>query len=195
MKALKIAFFLGGAFVIFIIIYTLVDVFHCAHIAATKTQMLSNLNQIGIATLLYREDNDSSFPHASSMPTFRAQISKYLKSPSSPAINSTIFKGIKNEFTEPQFNFNLAGVKVNDYLLPLVPSKSINVDEAVLGFSFPFVSDVNCKAVVVYADTLARSIPNNKSFSYSDFLGTQFSRPNITLAPADYLADQDPLKK
>jgi hypothetical protein len=182
MKALKIAFFPGGAFVIFIIIYTLVDVFHCAHIAATKTQMLSNLKQIGIATLLYREDNDSSYPHATAMPGHRASIFPYLK-------NAKILQPQKDITTEYTFNFNLAGAAAESK--PLGYPKAFDTSNVTAYYSFITNKELKGEVIQAYMDTHVKTTTRAKLFTNFQY---QFDRTNITLAPPEYLADQDPLK-
>ncbi|MFM9874179.1 MAG: hypothetical protein ACKVQS_12025 [Fimbriimonadaceae bacterium] len=162
--------------------------------AARKTQMFSQLKQLGIATSLYLEDFDKQFPHATSMPTFRAQIIEYTKY--SPDDNSRpeIFKAMPGHYTEPQFNFNLAGVKAPNEQLPLLPSGKLAFEQTILAFSAPIDKESNVRVIVVHANTSTRAFMKNNPITFTDLLGPQFNRKGVTLAPADYLANQDPLK-
>jgi hypothetical protein len=163
--------------------------------AARKTRMLSNLKQIGTATFIYLADYDNQFPHASSMPTFRAQVVDYTKSSYDKKTRPDIFKEMPDHYTQPQFNFNLAGVKITGDQLPLLPSGTLPTEQATLTYSLPIEKESNIHAIAVYADCHARAVTKSKPFTFADLLGPQFSRPNVTLAPPDYLANQDPLRK
>jgi hypothetical protein len=161
--------------------------------AARKTQMLSQLKQISSAIILYTEDNDKRFPHATSMPTLRAQLVDYTKSSHDKKTRPDIFKGLPDHYTQPQFNFNLAGVKITGDQLPLLPSGTLPTEQATLAYSVP-IEKSNIHAIAVYADCHARAVTKSKPFTFADLLGPQFERTGVTLAPANYLANQDPLK-
>ncbi len=167
--------------------------YYYSYAIPNKTRMLVQLKQIGSATNLYVEDNDNRLPHASSMPTYRAQVVVYTSNDGKQTPD--IFREIPDLFTSPQFNFNLAGVKLDGYDIPLIPDGVMPTEKAALAFSIPLVNEINSSAIVVYVNGGARSIRGNSSTTYSDIFEPQFDRSKATLAPANYLADRDPLKK
>jgi hypothetical protein len=176
MKALKIAFFLGGAFVIFIIVYTLVDVFHCAHIAATKTQMLSNLKQIGTSLMIYYTDYDGLLPNTQTRDQLITALEPYTKNPQ-------LFEPVQDNFHLPiQFNANLAGVKIDDPKgIPLANKTNfLPPSQAVMLYAIITKSD-EPPAIFTYADTSTKALPQGKPFNPADIFAPQFDRSGTLL--------------
>lgn len=147
----------------------------------------SNLKQLTVAILIYQSDYDDRIPHATSMPTFRAQIDPYVK-------NKSVYNGIKNYSQNPTLNFNVSGISIPENAsVPLAATSAPLPPEQVLTL-YTLITDPKSKdfCFAAYADTHAKPLKQPQQLTYA--LSFQFDRIGVTLAPADYLADQDPLK-
>lgn len=152
-----------------------------------KTQALSNIKQMSKQVLIYCDENDLRFPHATSMPTLRAQIKETNQ-------RTTHFGGIKGYSNPSTFNFNLAGTKLSPLTtLPLSVSPPIDPSQVVMMFA-ETLSLKSPGHFVAQCDGSARFIDSPLDQNL-DFFKIQFDRKGVTLAPPTYLADQDPLRK
>lgn len=159
---------------------------------AKSTQALSNAKQLTYATLIYATDFDGCFPHGTTMATIRAQIYSTVQ-------NKTQFEGVKDYSSEPMFNFNLAGVETvqqSDEIEVKRFSESNaqhDPNEVVLWYSYP--TDPRARWTTCTPTLTCKKQKSDAPFDLELIFGPQFDRPGVTLAPANYLTDQDPLAK
>lgn len=138
-----------------------------------------NYFHIAGAIQTYATDYDDIYPPATSEPTLRVLIYPYLRSD---------YYFLTGKKTGPvHFNFNLAGVSVT---APPYPNQdTVDLDDVVLAYARnPQKRD---EFFVAYGNW------NNSTLTSSQLLKAlkpQFDRKGVILMPADYLADQDPLK-
>jgi hypothetical protein len=146
------------------------------------TAQISNLKQISTGTMIYTTDFDDRYPHATAMPGHRASIFPYLK-------NAKILQPQKDITTEYTFNFNLAGADPESK--PLGYPKAFDTSNITAYYSFITNKELKGEVIQAYMDTHVKTTTRAKLFTNFQY---QFDRTNITLAPPEYLADQDPLK-
>lgn len=146
-----------------------------------KSSMFSNLKQVGTGLIIYQADYDERMPICSTMPGLRASLRPYIKS-------AERFKG-NEEFGQPEFNFAVAGVNVGKLKL-LSGATPPGPEEIPVLFSLGKKPELG--VIVGYADAAAKQV---KAFDPADLVKYQFDRGGATLAPPNYLADQDPLKE
>lgn len=147
-----------------------------------KIQGLSSIKQLGTGTLIYVADYDEQFPIATQMPGLRATLFPYIK-------NAELFKEIPLKTGPKEFNFNFAAV--NTAALPIGASTQPAVDETTIWYCISankekpgaFHSRIDSSVKFITLPTLFQT------FQY------QYPRKHDSLAPADYLADEDPLKE
>lgn len=75
---------------------------------APRTRHLSNIKQIGLATLLYLNDYDDVYPPAQSQTTFRSLVNPHIKRP------KVWTEGATEHGIDIRFNTNLANVRFTD---------------------------------------------------------------------------------
>lgn len=179
MKFLKwSAIFVASVFFV-LLAHSLIHVINSAKVAAARSQVLSNVKETSHAIYIYSTDNDDRLPHATSMPTLRAQLKSYTGD------NGDIHWKSNKDFLANIFNFNLSGVKIST-IAPLNAHQSRHV----LLYRIPKGN--------VHMPMVADPETGTKSMKIEQLLQSlqyQYDRKGITLAPADYLAEQDPLKK
>lgn len=176
----KQLFLFLGVIVIFVLFGILYPVLLSSRPVSNKTQQMANLKQLATATIIYSSDYDETFPASSSMATTRALLVPYSKSKSlyNPIVGSTA----------PEFNFNVSGVN-SDY--KLLSKDDVSPNQVALWHSTlhdPFAF------TVAMCDSSVKSFKQEQQDQYFESLAYQFDRKGIALFPADYLADQDPLK-
>jgi|GEM_PF-2058461 len=145
------------------------------------TAALSNLRQLATATIIYTTDYDDRFPHATALPGIRASIMPYCK-------NINLFKPT-HQSSAPEFNFNYSGTTLDQ--IPIGNSDVLTREKTTIWYAISKIKD-KPGAFHSRIDSSAKFSqyqPFFESFQY------QFDRTDVTLAPADYLADQDPLRK
>ncbi|MBX3114753.1 MAG: hypothetical protein KF836_09335 [Fimbriimonadaceae bacterium] len=151
---------------------------------SSTTYALSNVKQIAITTLIYQSDYDERFLATSAMPCTRAVLMPYIK-------NSQFFDSRESRFGRPQFNFNVAGV--TSALTPYPGTKQLEPTEVAVWSNHVYGQ---YKGIVVSrADSSAKSYRPEKYAEVLALFEGQFDRRGVVLMPADYLADQDPLKE
>ncbi len=147
---------------------------------AFKTYAFSNIKQIGVATRLYAEDSDNFLPHATSMPTVRAQIGLYCK--------KDVWRGVPKTSTDPQFNFNIAGFNLSN-------GNQLGTNQSPSEVSTPTFYSILTKTNNQNNVIRASIGGNTKAIPLSqllDELSIQVERNPDSLAPSSYLSDQDP---
>ncbi|MFM9873782.1 MAG: hypothetical protein ACKVQS_10000, partial [Fimbriimonadaceae bacterium] len=104
--------------IIFIIVANLYPLITQSGGYERRTPGLSNIKQLGVATIIYTTDYDDRYPHATAMPGLRASIFPYCKS-------NSLFQPT-TQSASPEFNFNYAGTTSTQvpigYTQPLNPS-------------------------------------------------------------------------
>ncbi len=143
------------------------------------THSLSNIKQIATSTVIYTSDYDDVHPNATSMPSLRAMVYPYLK-------NRNLFLPIHQKSASPSFNFNVAGVE--NFAIPIGQIEPLQSFQSVVWYAT--VTSSNSYGVVMSSfDTGSRHVSTDKFLKYCQ---PQFLR-KATLAPANYLNDQDPV--
>ncbi|MFM9873783.1 MAG: hypothetical protein ACKVQS_10005 [Fimbriimonadaceae bacterium] len=148
---------------------------------STFSPSLSQIKQLATATIIYTSDYDDVHPHATSMPSVRAMVNPYFK-------NRRLFLPIPQYSTSPSFNFNTAGVWI--YEQPLGQKELLQSFQSVVWYA-PITSSNSYGVVMSSFDSSSRHVSTEKFLHY---IQPQFPR-KATLSPANYLADQDPLKE
>ncbi|QYK54060.1 MAG: hypothetical protein KF824_03990 [Fimbriimonadaceae bacterium] len=187
--SLKFLLWFVGIATILFFITGMPHIFRSAKSAARSSEAMSRLRSLSQANSLYMNYFDGVFMPASSMATVRALLQPY-----APGKSSDINWQASENFSEPQFNFNLAGVSSENVLSPL-GYKSVETDD-ILVF---YVSDYEFNRIFG-VDLGNKFLRYSESFSLNetDFLrhlSYQFDREGVKLFPPDYLAEQDPLKE
>jgi len=168
------------ATVFFILLaHSMIHVFNSAKIAAARSQALSNVKSTSYAIFIYSTDFDDRLPNATSMPTLRAQTKSYTGE------NGDIHWKSDIDFLANTFNFNLSGVKIAS----IAPIDSDQVEHVLL---YRIPRGNAHRPMVARLDTSTKSM---KIEQLLQSLQIQYNRTDITLAPADYLAEQDPQTK
>ncbi|MBX3114754.1 MAG: hypothetical protein KF836_09340 [Fimbriimonadaceae bacterium] len=140
----------------------------------------SRYASLATALIIYASDFDDTFPAASSEKTLRALTYEYVK-------NKTVYEpGI--HAGKANFNFNLAGVSMG---APPYPG-SIKVEPSRVIVTWARNPKKQDEFFVYY---LANGRGTLTSLELLKALEPQFDRRGVVLMPADYLADQDPLKE
>ncbi len=145
-----------------------------------RTTALSNIKQLGTSIIIYQSDNDDRFPHSTTMPGLRASIMPYCK-------NISLFQP-NHQSTAAQFNFNYAGVVLSQK--PLGSNEALEPNQTTVWYA---QSIIKAKPGVFRAMTDG-SVKHTLLEPLLDSLNYQFDRSKVTLAPADYLVNEDPLK-
>lgn len=187
--SLKFLLWFVGIATILFFVTDMPHIFRSAKSAARSYEARLRLLNLSNANHLYMNDFDGVFMPASSMTTVQAVLQPYASGKS-----SLLNWQAPENFSEPQFNFNLAGVSSENVLSPL-GYKSVETDE-VLVF---YVSDLELNKIFG-VDIGNKFLRYSESYSLneSDFLrhlSYQFDRKGVKLSPPDYLPAQEPLKE
>lgn len=150
------------------IIALLFPVYQSAKYASLVGEPMSHLRTWVNSTQIYAADNNDRLPNPSSNPSARAMVASYG------------YQDVAWSYREPSFNFNLSGVN-----LAAVESKGT---KSVYWYCIP------TKAEIPYVLSGPNFSQISEPSSLAQLLSMQYDRENVTLAPPDYLADQDPLK-
>jgi len=148
-----------------------------------KALAMANVKQIGTGLLIYAGYHDGHFPIATSSPGLRGALVPYVK-------EQNPFIPVKNYATTPTFNFNLAGASQKH--LPIGEAENFDLDSVVSAYSV--INKPSSPEQSVMASRLDSSAKTISMVVLMKSLEYQFDRTGVTLAPPDYLADQDPLK-
>jgi hypothetical protein len=141
---------------------------------------LSNIKQIATSTIIYTSDYDEVLPNATSMPSVRAMLAPYSKNPK-------LYKPIPKVSDAPIFNFNVAGVE--NSATPIGQKEPLQSVQSVVWYA-AITSPKSYGVVMSSFDSSSRPVSTEKFLHY---IQPQFTH-KATLAPANYLANQDPLK-
>lgn len=147
-----------------------------------RMQAFSNVKHIGTATRIYADDFDSVLPNATSMPTIRAQLAPYCK--------TGVWNAVPETSTNPTFNFNVAGFNLSE-------GNQLGTNQSPSEVLTPVFYSLLIKPNNEYNVIRATLAGNTKKIPLEqllDELSIQLERDPKSLAPANYLADQDPLK-
>lgn len=150
-------------------------------ISNPRTIGISHVKQLATSTVIYQSDNDGLYPATSSMPGTRSVLIPYVKS-------KELFEGYVGSHTRPLYNFNVAGVHES---LPPYPGTTQQELQSVGVF---FARSIK-KPGYFYLSRGDSSVKATKAIDLQFALSHQFDRRGVVLMPADYLADQDPLKE
>ncbi|MFM9874181.1 MAG: hypothetical protein ACKVQS_12035 [Fimbriimonadaceae bacterium] len=183
-KDVAIIFLFIGILGVLAFCYQLLAILPHAHPPSTyMAAAVSNLKQIRTATIIYTTDYDDRYPHATAMAGHRSSIYPYVK-------NIEILKPQPNINSEYLFNFNLAGANIESKPLGYPPT----FDTSIVTAYYSFITNKKVKGEVIqaYMDTHVNITTRAKLFTNFQY---QYDRKGVTLAPTDYLADQDPLKE
>ncbi|MBX3114750.1 MAG: hypothetical protein KF836_09320 [Fimbriimonadaceae bacterium] len=180
--------FVGIATILFFVT-DMPHIFRSAKSAARSNQARLQLRNLSNANSLYMNDFEGVFMPASSMATVRALLQPYASGKS-----SDISWQAAENFSEPHFNFNLAGVSSENVLSPF-GYKSIETNEVVVFY----ISDLELNKVFG-VDIGSKFLRYSESYSLNetDFLrhlAYQFDRKGVKLFPPDYLPDHDQQKE
>lgn len=199
-KALKFVIWLVAVAVILFFVTDMPHIFGSARIAARMAGTNSILRNISNANSIYMNDYDGRFFPATSMSTVRALLQPYEKQIFSQGVNKYSSDSKKfswsshDKFSEPYFNFNLAGLSSSDALNPM-GFGAVDHHEIMVFF----INDSELNGISAL-DIDSRPIRSHDSYTLNseDFLrkmSYQFDRKGVTLFPPNYPADQDPLKE
>jgi hypothetical protein len=166
---------------------SMVHVFISAKVTALWSQNMTRIRQLATSLTIYSADFDERCPHATTMQSHRALISPYVS-------DIDAFKKVENS-TTPQFNFNMAGVKLEDTPInPIRPVDRFDNQANPLYFAIQH-RGAYPDLFIAYSDLSVIHREISDVFGPSMIFSPQYDRKGVTLAHADYLADQDPLKK
>jgi len=189
-RVLKISLWTLGIGIIVICGFLFIPVFMSAKYAARTVVPLQQLKVLQASVQIYIADHDERFPAATSMPSLRALLG-------SPNGDSKYWRASHN-YTEPRFNFNLAGVSLSEYDTPLGypgydhsprPTLLYIYDIERSQYNACSYMDMPRRFVISSNEPLEPKNDFFKSVSY------QFDRKGAKLFPLDYVADKDPLKE
>ena len=103
--------------------------------------------------------------------------------------NGDLYRAIPEICDEPRYNFSIAGSHATE--APLGYKNPFPPDKPTMWYAL-LQEEKKGRALRVATNSSTKQVPESElieSFQY------QFNRTGITLAPPDYLANQDPLKK
>jgi hypothetical protein len=147
----------------------LLPVYHSSRLASLVGEPMSHLRIWVNSTQIYAADNNDRLPNPSSFSSARAMVASYG------------YRDVAWSYRDPCFNLNLSGVA-----LATIESKGT---EGVYWYCIP------TKAEFPYILSSPNSSRQSDPSSLAQLLSIQYDRKGVTLAPAEYLADQDPLKE
>ncbi|MFM9874182.1 MAG: hypothetical protein ACKVQS_12040 [Fimbriimonadaceae bacterium] len=136
-----------------------------------KTQLISNMHQIGTSIAIYVSDYDGQIPPHINRSENVKVLEPYLK-------NRKLFDPVQKNFNLPvQFNANLAGVKIDDPKgIPLADKTNfLPPSQAVMLYAIITKKDES-PAIFTYADTSTKALPKGSTLNPADIFAPQFDR-------------------